>query len=116
MNIIKLILKPALQRKFDLKQIDTCLFIANTVKDTLELRATGTGKDLIFKDLSAEPLKLSDNRQYLDMFESNIKENVTYDTLNLIYLKLDFSNNKINTEVFYTKDGKKLKQNLEQKL
>ena len=118
MNIIKLILKPALQRKFDLKQIETVLFKANTIKDTLDLIATGTNKEGAYIETPCIPLKLSENNQYFDMFESNIKATgLKYQKLNVVYMRLDFLKNDMTTEVFYiNENGTKLKQDLHQKI
>lgn len=118
MNIIKLILKPALQRKFDLKQIETVLFKANTIKDALDLTATGTNKLNAWIETPCLTLKLSENLSYFDMFESNIKATgLKYKKLNVIYMKLDFIKNEMITEVFYiNQNDTKLKQDLKQKI
>ena len=118
MNIITLILKPALRRKFELEQIFSVLFKANTIEDTLILEGKGIDKKGNEINVTCEPLKLTENKQYLDIFEQNLKTNgLIYSSLNVIYMNIDFSNKKINTEVYYTNiEGKKLKQNLTQKL
>ena len=110
MNLIKLILAPALRRRFKFKEVKTVNFKANYLDDTLQLDATGLNMDSETVKGETNNLKISENKHYIDIFESNLKAaGVRFKKIDVVNMEIDFKNNTVVTIVFFV-DLNDLKQ------
>ena len=102
MNLIRLILKPALQKKFKFKELKTVDFLADYLKDTLNIEATGLNIDLETCKGETNKLKLSENKHYISMFEENLKgAGVRFKKIDFAKMEINFKTCDISTTVFY---------------
>ena len=114
--LIRVVLKPALQKKFQFKKINSCKFIVNKIEDTLELSAKGfIENDLNEIVRTSPPLKASDNNMYVSLFESEVKQQIKYKSISAIYFNIDFINNESISDVFYINEND-LKQSVKIKM
>lgn len=105
-TLIWAVLKPALRKKFNLKDLHKVTFIANTIEDTLDLEAVGIcSKELIEKKQNTQTLKLSDNKEYINLYLEQIKQQLKFNKLNACYLRIDFINKKVSSDVFYLNEN-----------
>ena len=107
--LIWAILKPAMKRKFNLSELNKVFFEANQLEDTLTLSIEGFKKGIleVYKE-TAIPLKLSENKGYVDIFlkqvENELKKSknvIVIKKINMIYLTIDFLNSTCNSNVYY---------------
>jgi hypothetical protein len=104
LNLIKLKLQSAagykslLLVKFDINYID-----GSAIMHTMGIDVENKEKT------SSSSCKLSDAQDFTDIVTSQLQKILQYDTMNVIYLTLDFKEKKVTAEVYYIKQGKKLK-------
>ena len=119
-SLIWAILKPALKRKFNLSELNKVFFEANQIEDTLNLSVEGFKKGVL--DLhkeSALPLKLSENKGYVDIFLKQVhnelersKNVIVIKQVNVIYLTIDFNKSHVSSIVYYI-NGNDIKSAIE---
>ena len=108
-SLIWAMLKPAMKRKFNLSELNKVFFEANQLEDTLTLSIEGFKKGILeFYKETAIPLKLSENKGYVDIFlkqvENELKKSknvIVIKKINMIYLTIDFLNSTCNSIVYY---------------
>ena len=111
MNIIRATLKPNLLAQFQMSEIKTAKFTADQVNDRLRLEAKGILKGHNIESNVYKPdLILSEKRDVVDLFLSEIKEQITFDEIHKAVLNFDFENGILETTIFYELSGKKLKE------
>jgi nickel-dependent lactate racemase len=105
-TLIWAMLKPALRRKFQFEEINKITFIANMNEDTLNLEAIGVTKGTIIEcKRNSTEMKLSENQEYINMFMEQIKEQLKFNYLNAVYLKINFKEKSCESDIFYLNEN-----------
>lgn len=96
------VFKPTLRKKFEFNDIHSVTFIANNIKDTLDMSGIGVLKN-DFKPVNKQmnTLKLSENSEFTELFLNKIKDKLNYKVINVAEIKIDFVLKKVITTLFY---------------
>jgi hypothetical protein len=100
-QIIWAVLKPALKRKFKFKDLHKVNFVADRINDELNLTCTGLDKEDILRVQKCEPMILSENKHYIDMFDSQVKEQLNFKQIDISILDINFLESSCKSDIYY---------------
>lgn len=96
------VFKPTLRKKFNFNEIHSVTFVANNIKDTLDMSGIGIFKNEFNpSNKQMNTLKLSENSEFTDLFLNKIKDKLNYKTINVAEIKIDFILKKCITTLYY---------------
>lgn len=100
-TLILMVLKPTIKRKADLNEVLKINFSAKYNTDELTLIAEGL-KNGELKKVRFNNLKISENKNYFGLFESEIKRaKINYDKIHAVFLDIYFKEKQIKSTFFY---------------
>jgi hypothetical protein len=101
--------KPKLKRKLGFHKITRCTFIANIKENNVDIIGYGFLKDDVQpKKNECAPMKLTDFPQF-EIYSLKVKEEfkangLAAKVINVMYIKVDFENETIESDVFYIRE------------